>query len=189
MADSEVGVTDQNGGTAQVDTETVTTGIGTVKRQVIALADGTANNKASVDSSGNLSVKPSLLNSGGLTTYSAHGLSVGNGLITNTKILVLGAACTLRSMEIWNQAYDYDTWLQFYDSATTGGVTIATTVPKYVARIPLKVGQTAGMFSKDFREDGRIAFASGLVIYASRAEAALTVAPTVGLEVEIGYAQ
>ena len=159
-----------SGGRTRVRLRVSSTGTGTIT---------VASNAASVSSLVGLSsqlpaganilggVTVAAANTGGDTTYTYPG-GTGNALITNTAVLVVaGAHSLMQGGDIHNKGAA-DCYLQIFDAATAGAVTLGTTVPLRHFWSPAN-----GAWTIETSVEG-IKFANGIVIAATTTETGST---------------
>ncbi len=108
-------------------------------------------------------------------------VTVGNGiaaaaskkqLAVTSLALVNGAACTLYSYDLYSPSTstDADVYLQIFDAATTGAVTLGSTAPVQ------SVGVAGAHGGSNLAMAAGIAFASGIVVAATTTQTGSTLA-------------
>jgi hypothetical protein len=107
----------------------------------------------------------------GAATYSATSLS-------GTPVLAKTGKCSLAGFHFLNASSTTAAYVQFFDKATAGEVTLATTVPSFVIGMPASGGATRSYVS-------RIEFTNGMVL-ASTTTATGSSSATIAAVVEIG---
>lgn len=102
-----------------------------------------------------------------------------NNAVTNTKILIRAGTCSIKGW-IVNNPNAAESFLQIHDAATTGDVTLGTTVPV----LPIKVGANGSVVITE--HDYQIPFSLGMVIAATTTEGGSS-APVTPVSVLILY--
>lgn len=100
-----------------------------------------------------------------------------NGLTNTASAVVSSTAATLKSYFVYNPNSSV-AYIQIFDIATAGGVTVGTTVPKWSIGIPATSGaNVAGL---------NLSFASGIQVAATTTATGST-APSTALDANFGY--
>lgn len=88
-----------------------------------------------------------------------------NGALTNTAVLAVnltsGGTCTLDGLTFGNEANSAASYLQIFDAASTGAVTLGSTAPTIIIDAPALLGNS---MSNDY---GLCVFKKGVVIAAT----------------------
>lgn len=117
----------------------------------VALHDGTnLNQLAAIDANGNVAVSL------------ANGPALSNAVISATGALTLIKAGAGRLAGLFFQNNGTASWISFFDSATTGGVTLGTTPPVWSAPIAANGQLIIPPGARDL-----VAFANGIVYAAT----------------------
>ena len=117
---------------------------------------------------------------GGASSYAATG-GTGNALLTATPVAVKGSAGSLFGVDFTNTGISA-AYVQIFNAATAGAVTLGTTVPKLVFWVP-----AGGAWEEKFCAGGEIAFSAGIVVAATTTPTGST-APSTGILGNIIYA-
>lgn len=100
-----------------------------------------------------------------------------NGLTNTASAVVSSTAATLKSYYVYNPNSSV-AYVQIFDVATAGGVTVGTTTPKWSIGIPATSGANIGTLN--------LTFASGIQIAATTTATGST-APSTALDANFGY--
>lgn len=185
MADQIVGVQNLSGaGTSNVDVAELTVNAKTVERQRVAIGDNTTPaNYLAIAADGSLNAETVANTTGGASTYSAVG-GTGNALLTNSAVAAATGVHNLYAVAFWNPN-TVDIFVQVFDVAHAS-VTLGTTVPKLVFRVPAGNGVQAGSWEQRFAGESKIAFATEIALAATTTATGST-APTTGVHAAVVY--
>lgn len=115
--------------------------------------------------------------------YAADGGN--NALLTNTLVLVSTGQHFITGVAAWN-VNAADIFIQVFDSAATGTITLGTTKPTWSWRIPGGSATLAGHWQEQFVGDGRLRVINGLVVVATTTATGSTAAAS-GTQLNLYY--
>jgi hypothetical protein len=117
--------------------------------------------------------------SGGTSVYAAWGAPT-NAVLTNTPIAIKASPGNLYGLASISNPNGSDVFMQFFDLAA-GSVTLGTTAPKMVLRIP-----AGSLYDRDFTAEEKISFATAITVAVTTTAIGST-APATGVSGNIIY--
>lgn len=117
------------------------------------------------------------------SVYAADGGN--NALLTNTLVLVATGQRFITGVAGWNPNTS-DVFVQVFDAAATGGITLGTTKPNWSWRVAGGTATIAGSWEEKFTEGGRLRINNGIVIVATTTATGST-APASAIQLNLYY--